>query len=195
MKRTQNWCMVLAIGIAAVLAGCGANKPEGGISEENNIPVQGSSYRDDVAVKDLQEAVAEEMGDAYWPDMDVPADMFGITEDMYDEIVAQVPMNSANVDTLVIVKAKEGSEQQVEDALEAYKEYNTTEAQQYPANIGKVQAAQVERYGRYICFVQLGAEVPEDDEGDSEDGDAAAITHCEQENARALVVIEDMLIK
>lgn len=199
MKRVGICRIALAVSLAAALVGCGSREPESSILEENSIPAESSSYRDDVAVKDLQAAVAEKLGEDYWPDMDVEeemlSDMFGITEDMYDEAAAQVPMISANVDTLIIVKAKEGSEQKVEDALKAYKEYNTTEALQYPMNIGKVQAAQIETYGRYVCFVQLGAEVDQDDEGDAEDGDAAAITHCEQENAKALAVIEDMLIK
>lgn len=194
MKKNRFWCAALTIGMAALLAGCGSKGTQGSSPEEQN-----GSYKDDVFVGELQAAVAEELGADYWPDMDVEeemlGDMFGITEDMYEEVSAQVPMISANVDTLIIVKAKEGSEQRVEDALKAYKEYNTTEALQYPMNVGKVQAAQIERYGRYVCFVQLGAEISEDDEGDSADSDAAAITHCEQENARALAVIEDMLIK
>lgn len=182
------------------MAACGnsASGNGSGAGQEETAG-QNSGYRDDVATADIQAAVAEELGDSYWPDMDVPAelleDMFGIQEDLYEEITAQTPMISNNVDTLIIVKAKEGSEQQVEDVLKAYKEYNTTEALQYPMNMGKVQAAQIKAFDRYVCFVQLGGDVPENEEAGEEDSDAAAISHCEQENAKALAVIEKMLTK
>lgn len=200
MKNGKILGWLLAAGMLVLAAGCGkAAENNGAVTESGAASETETGYRDDVAVSDLQAAVAEELGENYWPDMDVPAellgDMFGITDGMYEEIVAQTPMISANVDTLIIVKAKEDSIAQVEEALNAYKEYNTTEALQYPMNLGKVQAAQIRTYGRYVCFVQLGAEVPEADEGDSQDGDAAAIKHCEQENAKALNVIEEMLIK
>lgn len=203
MKMKNFYRMILIAGMAAVMAACGNSSAENGsgAAQESaaaeSVEEESSGYRDDVAVEDIQAAVAQELGDNYWPDTDVPAelleDMFGIKEEMYEEIIAQTPMISTNVDTLIIVKAKEGSEQQVEDALNAYKEYNTTEALQYPMNMGKVQAAQIEAFGRYVCFVQLGAEVPMEEEGDSEESDAAAIKHCEQENAKALAAIEKML--
>lgn len=202
MKMKNFYRMILIAGMAAVMAACGNSSAENGSggaqeSAAESVEEESSGYRDDVAVEDIQAAVAQELGDNYWPDTDVPAelleDMFGIKEEMYEEIIAQTPMISTNVDTLIIVKAKEGSEQQVEDALNAYKEYNTTEALQYPMNMGKVQAAQIEAFGRYVCFVQLGAEVPMEEEGDSEESDAAVIKHCEQENAKALAAIEKML--
>lgn len=205
MKMKKIWIMVLAMCMAAMIAACGnsAAEDESGSGQGNaaaeSAAEESGGYRDDVAAVDIQAAVAEELGDNYWPDMDVPAelleDMFGIREDMYEEIAAQTPMISNNVDTLIIVKAKEGSEQQVEDVLKAYKEYNTTEALQYPMNMGKVQAAQIKAFGKYVCFVQLGGEIPETEEAGEEDSDAAAIKHCEQENAKALTVIEKMLTK
>lgn len=204
MDGVRRWKgIALLAGMAVLLTACGSasqknENASGGNDAGQETEAQGG-YRDDVATTDLQAAVAQELGDNYWPDMEVPAelleDTFGVSADLYEEIFAQVPMISANVDTLVIVKAKEGSEAQVEQALQAYKEYNTTEALQYPMNMGKVQAAQIASYGRYVCFVQLGAEVPEAEDGSEEDGDAAAILHCEKENAKALAVIEEMLKK
>lgn len=206
MTMKKVWSAFAAAGIIALLTACGnsagADSGNDAGAQESAVEENGSAesgYRDDVSVTDIQEAVAQELGENYWPNMDVPSelleDMFGITEEMYEEIVAQTPMISANVDTLVLVKANEDSVEQVEDALKAYKEYNTTEALQYPMNVGKVQAAQIKVYGRYVCFVQLGAEVPVDEEEDSEGSDAAVILHCEEENAKALAVIEKLLTK
>lgn len=193
-----------AVCASLFLTGCGSasgqeNSGQEGAENGGAADSAQGSYRDDVSTADLQQAVAQELGEDYWPNMDVPEEMledtFGLAPDLYEEITAQTPMISANVDTLVIVKAKEGSEQQVEDALNAYKEYNTTEALQYPMNMGKVQAAQIKSFGRYVCFVQLGAELPEGEGEDTEESDAAAIEHCEQANAKALAAIEDMLVK
>ena len=58
-------------------------------------------------------------------------------------------------------------------------------------NLGKIQAAEVKRFGRYVCFVQLGGDIAEP----SEESDEAVIAHCREENARALAVFEDMLAK
>lgn len=198
----KRWKRIACMaGMAVFLSACGNSANENAADKDaaQETTEQSTGYRDDVAAADLQAAVAEKMGDNYWPDMEVPPEMiedtFGISADLYDEAFAQVPMISANVDTLIIVKAKEGSEGKVEEALQAYKEYNTTEALQYPMNLGKVQAAQIAVYGRYVCFVQLGAQIPETEGADGEESDAAAILHCEQENAKALAVIEDMLKK
>ena len=182
--------------LTAVMAGCGC---AGTADQENQVQesaaVEETGYRDDVACADLQAAVAAEFGDNYWPNMDIPeeylSETFGISADLYEEYVAQMPMISTNVDTLIIVKAKEGSEQAVEDAMNAYYKVNTENAMQYPMNLGKVQAAQIKTFGRYVGCVQLGADVMTQ----MEEGDAAVIAHCEQENARALDVIEGMLIK
>ena len=43
---------------------------------------------------------------------------FGLTKDMYDEIVAEAPIISFHPDRLVAVKAKKGKESEVKRALE-----------------------------------------------------------------------------
>lgn len=192
MKLRKLFGAVLALCLAVQAAGCGS-------ADSGKTEAEGAGYRDDVATADLQAAVKEELGDQYWPDMDIPAellsDVYGITEDLYEEVSAQSPMISTNVDTLIIVKAKEGSEQKVEEALTAYKEYNVSDALQYPMNMGKVQAAQIKTFGRYVCFVQLGAGMDNLTDEGTEEGDAAAIQYCEKVNAGVLSVIEEMLTR
>lgn len=196
MTKTRILAMMLALSVTGAMTGCGNGTGNaGGNTAATEVETAADTYREDVTTAQLQAAVAEELGENYWPNMDVPTellgDTFGITEEMYEEVTAQMPMISTNVDTLVIVKAREGSEQDVEAALLAWKEYNTQEAMQYPMNMGKVQAAAVKTIGRYVCLVQLGA----DTMAASEEGDEAVIAQCEQENARALAVIEEMLTK
>ncbi len=183
-----------AVCLAALLlsaAGCAKTGESSGAQTGNG------GYREDAATADLQAAVQEALGDAYWPNMDIDAqmleDLFGVPAELYEEFSGQMPMISANVDTLLIFKAAEGKEADLEAALNAYRDHNVNDAMQYPSNMGKVQASQIETFGRYVCFVQLGGDVTEVEES-AEDSDAAVIEHCEKENAKALEAIEELLI-
>lgn len=149
----------------------------------------------DASMEDLKAAVVEVLGENYWPNTAVEAEMFsdmtGITADMYDEYFAEMPMISANVDTMIIVKAKADQVAAVEEALNAYRDKLVNDTLQYPMNIGKIQASRIETYGNYVCFVQLGADVS----AALEQGDDAVITHCQEENEKALDAIRTALLK
>ncbi len=141
----------------------------------------------------LREAVVAELGDDYWPSMAIPTEIleanFGLTPDMYVDYMGEMPMMSAHVDTLLIVKAAEGQEEAVETALKAYRDAQVENSMQYPMNLGKVQAAKVERMGSYVCFVLLGG----DTMAVAEQGDEAIIEQCQEHNQRALDVIAEKL--
>lgn len=187
-QKGKFWLGFAAVLMSVGLAGC----TKGGGEAK-------SPYREDVSAADLLAAVAEELGEDYWPNMDIPETMleetYGLSTELYEEAAAQMPMISANVDTLIIVKAKPGKEKEAEDALLAFQKYNREEALQYPSNLGKVQASQVKAFGPYVCFVQLGGDTSFLEQEASEEGDGAVIKHCEQINGKALDVIENMLIK
>lgn len=179
--------LVLALGIQ----GCGKRQEE-----------STKSFRDDISTQEAAQAAIEELGEAYWPDMDIPQEVlesqYGLAPELYEEYFGQSPMISVNVDTLLIVKAKEGQEEKVQEALEAFRDYNINEALQYPMNLGKVQAAKVETYGRYVCFVQLGGDTESaiaQGDGGEEEQEAAVIAHCQKENDRALEKIKTALTK
>ena len=133
------------------------------------------------------------LGENYWPNTQIPAEMlegtYGINADMYDEYLGEMPMISTNVDTLLIIKAKDGQVEAVETALNAYRDAQVEDTMQYPMNVGKVQASRIETFGNYVCFVQLGADTMEL----SEQGDEVVIEHCQQENEKALDAIEKTL--
>lgn len=173
------------IGAVCLLTGCGGKG-----SPENNV---GTSYRNDVAPQTLVEAVATELGDDYWANAELMPeyldDWFGVSDDMYEEYYGQTPMISVNVDTLLVVKAKEERIEDVENALNTYKEAMVQDTMQYPMNIPKIQAAEIGTFGNYVCYVQLGA-----DKGGEED-EESAIKACQEMNARALAVIEGKLTK
>lgn len=140
----------------------------------------------------LRQAVITAVGEEnYWPDMPMDPEMLGmafnLTSDMYEDYVAESPMISANVDTLVIVRAKEGQADAVEEALNAYREAKVADTMQYPMNIGKIQASQVERMGDYVIFVQLGAD-PGQDATEEE-----SINKCKEANSAALEAIRGIV--
>lgn len=137
----------------------------------------------------IRAAVVAALGEDYWPNMEIPAEIletnYGITSDMYDDFMAECPMISTNVDTLLIIKAKDDKVEAVEEALNAYRDKMVNDSFQYPMNVGKVQASRIQRYGNYVCFVQLGASTTDV----AENGDEAVIAHCQEQNELALEVI------
>ncbi len=113
-----------------------------------------------MALSDVHEAVKAVYGDMYVPEMQQDAEyisnIYGISEDMYEEAIAEISMMSVHVDTFVAIKAKEGQADAVEQKLTEYREYLLNDTLQYPMNIPKIQASQVVREGDYVFFVQLG---------------------------------------
>ncbi len=149
----------------------------------------------EASIEDLRAAVVEELGDNYWPKMNVGAeelsDMIGITDDLYDEYLAEMPMISTHVDTLIIIKAKEGEVEAVEEILFVYRDMLINDSMQYPMNLGKIQASKLATYGNYVCFVQLGADVTDA----LDKGEDAVIEQCQAENEKALTAISNTLLK
>ena len=143
----------------------------------------------------LKKAVTDALGENYWPNTAIPAEMlegtFGITADMYDDYMAEMPMISTNVDMLIVIKPKEGQIQAVEDALNAYRNMMVEDTMQYPMNVGKIQASRIERIGDYVCLVQLGAVVMDV----LEQGDEAVIKHCLEQNELAIEVMSSAVVK
>ena len=143
----------------------------------------------------LKKAVTDALGENYWPNTAIPAEMlegtFGITADMYDDYMAEMPMISTNVDMLIVIKPKEGQIQAVEDALNAYRDMMVEDTMQYPMNVGKIQASRIERIGDYVCLVQLGADVMDV----LEQGDEAVIKNCLEQNELAIEVMHSAVVK
>lgn len=109
------------------------------------------SYRD---------AVKEAFGENYIPSMEYSQDeikeLFGLTPDMYDAILAEGPMMSVHVDTFIAVRPSEGNLDAVVTALEAYRDGKISNTMQYPMNLSKLQACRVETMGDYVFLLMVG---------------------------------------
>lgn len=167
-------------------------QPEsGGNSEvQESVPDNTESAFGDASMEELKKAVVEALGEEnYWPNMsadeEILSEMYGISEDMYDDFFVEMPMISTNVDTMIIIKAKTGQEAAVEAALNDYRDKMVNDSFQYPMNMGKVQASRIEAFGNYVCFIQLGGEVTDL----LDQGDDVVIAHCQEQNEKALEAI------
>lgn len=141
----------------------------------------------------VRDAVVDALGENYLPSMPLMPDMLegmvGVKSDLYDDYLAEMPMISANVDTLLIIKAKDGKVDEVEKALNDYRNAQISNTMQYPMNIPKIQASRVEKIGNYLCFVMLGGDIMDE----LEKGDEAAILYCQGENDRVIEILKEKL--
>lgn len=163
---------------SAALGGDGEDNYEEGWSQE---------------MEQLKAAAVEAAEGGYRPDMALQPDMlemsFGITSDMYDDYMAEMPMMSAHVDTLLIVKAKEDKLEEVQEIVEAYREAKVNDTMQYPMNLGKIQASRVETIGNYVMFVMLGGDTSDVEE----QGDEAIVKACQERNDKVIEAIRGQL--
>lgn len=168
---------------------------EGSTTEESSYDEAATDYGVGVTMAEIKEALVSSLGEDYWPDTEIPEDMlkdiYGISADLYEEYYGETPMISTNVDTVLVIKAKEGQVEAVEEALNAYRDAMVADTMQYPMNVGKIQASRIESFGQYVCFVQLGADTMDA----MDNGDDAVIEQCQQANELALEVIQNTLAK
>lgn len=196
-KIMKKFAGIVLIGILSFgLAACGKNNDAQGNTDGSQTETQeNETFRDDADMEELKNAVVEALGENYWPDTvmdeEMMQQMFGISADLYDDFFCESPMISTNVDTLLIIRAKEGQVQAAEDALNAYRDNQIENGMNYPMNLGKIHGSKVEAIGNYVCFVQLGADTSSVDE----QGDEAVIEFCQKENDKALDAIRTVLTK
>ena len=141
-------------------------------------------------MKTIRTAVVEILGENYWPDKQLTREELetetGITEEMYDDYLAEKQNIETDIDTMIIIKAKQEYLSEIETKLNDYRESMMIKYRDRPQELGKVEASRIEIIDTYICFVQLGADTNEA----AEAGDEKVIALCQQENERAVDIIE-----
>lgn len=190
--------------ILCILAGCGKSAPmeelvENGQktaaqSEEKDVPAM-VSERKPPSLSKLRESVKEALGENYWPEISLSEEELeaktGITKDMYIEFLAEEQVMESNIDTMIIIRAKEDYVGAVEQALEEYRSRLIEENQKYPQNHSKASASRMETIENYICFVQLGA----DTTIVANKGEKEILAYCQEENERAIDVLEKVILR
>ena len=114
-----------------------------------------SSY----SLEDMYEKIKDTYGERYYPNQQIEADeldkTFGIGEDLYDDFIADRVTGEEAPDTLVIIKAKEGKEDEVKQKLEDYRQKLLDDAN-WAESKEKIEASQVYTNGQYVFYVMLG---------------------------------------
>ncbi|MDE6881670.1 MAG: DUF4358 domain-containing protein [Lachnospiraceae bacterium] len=199
---------VIVIGGICLLSGCEDQLPENDLVN-NGQAFEMKQAEDDVQagnfpmmnkekfipLTELKENVRELLGDNYWPEVDLTkeelAQRIGITEEMYVDFLAEKQVLDAHIDTMIIVQAKEAYVGAVEQALENYRSAIIEENRDHPQNLGKAKASRMETIDNYVCFVLLGA----DTTAIAEQGEEQLIDYCQEENERALYVLEQDILE
>lgn len=108
----------------------------------------------------IHDKILENFGEDYVATMPFPADAitesFGVESDWYDAAIAEGPMMSTHVDKFLAFHATEGNLENVQNALNAYRNLLFEDTMQYPMNLTKIQGCVVETVGDYVFFVMLG---------------------------------------
>ena len=190
------------------LTGCGDELPEDELVDRgyafeiqkfaDDLQASNFPFQDEgkfIALTKLKDSVKELMGDQYWPEVSLSKEELekktGITEDMYVDFLAEKQVLDSHIDTMIIVHAKEAHVGDVERALENYRASIIEENRNYPQNLCKAEASRMETIEDYVCFVQLGA----DTTAVADKGEAEIIAYCQEENERALYVLEKEILE
>lgn len=166
--------VLMTAALAMSFAGCGSNDQQ---------------ETKDIDLEQLHQDVKAAYGENYTATMAIDAATleatYGISQDLYDECIAETAMMSAQTDFFIALKAKEGKADEMKTALEKAKEAITASAF-YPENQIKVQSTQVIVHGDYGFVFVLG--YPDESVDDTDE--AAVRAAYDAENQKAADVIE-----
>ena len=197
MKGSNNMKLkkILAAGLAAIMvfsmAACSSDdKNNDKDSSKKTEKTTEKNTQSNVKLSDICGEIKKAYGEDYIPDMEYDdifiTDTLGLSKDDYEEIVAEGPLVSFNIDTLIAVKAKSGKGDVVLERLNAYRDYLINDAMMYPTNAVKIQASQVVRHGDYVFFVCLGVV----DMATEEQGEEAILQEAKDNTKIAVDVID-----
>lgn len=208
MKKKNVSAALMAVLMAALfLIGCmGSRKEEkreedmayvnesiGRADDAVNTLQVGSKYKIITPMMELKDAVVEILGDNYWPDTLLSEEEFsertGVSKSMYDSFMAEYQHAEAGIDMMLIIEAKEDTVSEVEEYLNDYRELLLNIYEKQPQNKAKVFASRIETIQNYVCYVQLGADISRLEK----QGEEKMVAYCQQENERALDIIEKTL--
>ncbi len=150
---------ILAVMLAFSLAS-GSIAPAAVLNNNIATEVQAAKKKTP-SVKKIRKAIVNEFGDNYKPDVSLSdeetSQRFEITTSLYTDIIAEVPMISINIDTLVIAKAKnKNARKKLKKQLLSYKKDQIENSMQYPMNLLKLHASTVYVKDNYVFFIMLG---------------------------------------
>lgn len=191
------------VGVLLFLGGCSTDDPQEYGREDqayvNDADAQedavhtiktGAKYKITKSMDELRSMVVDILGENYWPDTllneEELAERTGISESMYESFLAEYQHTEAGIDMMILIEAKQDEVETVEKYLNDYRELLLKIYEQQPQNEAKIFASRIETIDNYVCYVQLGADIS----SLVQKGREEMINYCQQENERALDVLE-----
>ena len=117
----------------------------------------GTKYKITGPMDELRDAVIVMMGENYWPDTllnnEELAERTGISDNMYEDFLAEYQHTEAGIDMMILIDAKEDEIPVIENYLNEYRELLLRIYEQQPQNKAKVEASRIEVIDHYICYV------------------------------------------
>ncbi len=151
---------LLAVILAASLAaGSAAHVP---VFNDNTVMAEAAKKKAKTpSVKKIRKAITDLLGENYLANMSLTKDeikeRFGLQPSWYTDVIAEIPMMTAHVDTLVIAKAKnKNTKKKIKKQLTDYRNILINDTLQYPMNLLKIQASKVYVKNDYVFFLLLG---------------------------------------
>lgn len=207
MKRKAGVVLGMFVASVIIVSGCSNNDAQDknidnqafvneGNGEEDavNTLQVGTKYKIVGPMDELRDAVIVMMGEDYWPDTllnnEELAERTGISDNMYEDFLAEYQHTEAGIDMMILIDAKEDEIPVIENYLNEYRELLLRIYEQQPQNKAKVEASRIEVIDHYICYVQLGADISNLEA----QGEEAMISYCQQENEKALDLMEKKIL-
>ncbi len=147
-------------------------------------------------IQNVAQALKETYGSLYAPDMQMQNDEFymkdtlGLDASWYDAAYVEVPMMSFGADKFIMIHPTEGNAENVKNALNKFRDDQIADTFQYPSTLPQRQAALVESFGDYVCYMiftgSVGGDMMFDDE-------AAAIQAYTEANQQAAQIVSGVV--
>jgi|GEM_PF-4669554 len=135
---------------------------------------------------EMVNAVRDHFGEDYLPATPIQEqqlkEVHGLDPEWAEDYYAEGPMWTMGVDVMIAVSIKDGHKDDVQAAMEAYKEYLINDSFQYPVNMPKAQATKTHYVGDYAFLILLSTPYEGEDEGE-------ALAHYESVNQEAIDII------
>lgn len=161
-KRRKDWYKFMKRQIIAVILALAfvAGAVPASINVQKSFMAEAAKKKAPT-IKKLYNAVKEAYGENYVANMSLTNEeinqRYGLSSQWYTKAVSDVPMISAQIDTLVIVKAKNAkTKKKISKKLKEYQQMQINDTMQYPMNLLKAQASRIYTKGDYVFFFMLG---------------------------------------
>ncbi len=163
--------LILAMMMVASLVACGSDSNKENPNTNNNTSQTDEKPKEEVkeaTPAEIEAAIAKALGDGYLATVEVPEEEILMTalgrldmEKVESYIAKQSAVTSVNLDTVVIVKCKDGYADEAVQAFNDAFDQTISYIRQYPFGVAKVEGARLYKINDTVIYVIAGASAGE----------------------------------